>query len=370
MSDEAKMNKTTGRAGDALRHLPASPHTIAPRTAALKDGRAPRRKNVRFCRTKSALSAFFSLICVLIGSLAKAQSEPQYTGTFAMPSAVNPAAAGCAGLTSATAAFRQQWVGFDGAPRQFLLSVDTELAFLRNFHGLGLTAVQDKTGPVTALNLAASYSYHIYLDKGILGLGARFGVYNVKFESGDLHTSPSGLQDDYHQESDEALSGADDSQSAFDVGLGAFFQSEASFISLSLAHLTAPDLELKNGARLNVRPVLLVGGGRLLGRDVKARSFEPRLAFMTDFASWQLELMANFNFNRFFWAGVGVRLQDALPVAAGVRLRNGLDISYAYDISLSRLKRYNSGSHEVVARYSFDFDRQKPTKRYKSVRIL
>lgn len=302
--------------------------------------------------------------------MALAQSEPQYTGSFAMPSVVNPAAAGCGGLTSATAAFRQQWVGFDGAPKQFLLNAGTEIAFLHNFHGLGLTAVQDKAGAVTALNLAASYSYHIYLDKGILGLGARFGVYNVKFEAGDLHTSPSGLQDDYHQESDEALSGADDSQSAFDVGLGAFFQSEASFLSLSMAHLTAPELELKNGARLKVRPVLLLGAGRLLGRDVRARSFEPRLAFLTDFASWQLELMANFNFNRFFWAGVGARLQDALPVAAGVRLRNGLDISYAYDICLSRLKRYNTGSHEIVARYSFDFDRQKPTKRYKSVRIL
>ena len=67
---------------------------------------------------------------------------------------------------------------------------------------------------------------------------------------------------------------------------------------------------------------------------------------------------------------MGARLQDAMLFAAGVRLRNGLDIAYAYDLSLSRLSRYNSGSHEIAARYSFDFDRQKPTKRYKSVRIL
>lgn len=327
-------------------------------------------KNAMFSRAARFLSAFFSLICVLFGGDAKAQGEPQFSGSFALPSVQNPAAAGCSGAAAATAAFRQQWVGFEGAPRQFLLAADLEVALFRNFHGLGVAAVQDKVGALTNLNLTASYSYHIYLDKAVLGLGAKFGVYNVKFEGGGLRTSPTDLPDDYHQETDDALSGADDTHSAFDVGVGGFLQSEVSFLSLSMAHLTAPDIVLGSGARVNIRPVLALAAGRLLGRDVKSRSLEPRLTLMTDFASWQVEMMANFNFNRSFWAGMGARLQDAMLFALGVRLRNGLDIAYAYDLSLSGLRRYNSGSHEVAARYSFDFDRQKPDKRYKSVRIL
>ncbi len=341
-----------------------------PRFVVPTPGAPAKVKNVMFLRAARFLSAFFSLICALFGGDARAQGEPQFSGSFALPSVQNPAAAGCSGAATATAAFRQQWVGFEGAPRQFLLAADFEAAFLRNFHGLGVTAAQDKVGALTNLNLAASYSFHIYLDKAVLGLGAKFGVYNVKFETGGLRTSPSDLPDGYHQEADDALSGADDTRSAFDAGLGGFFQSEASFLSLSVAHLTAPDIELGSGARVNVRPVLALAAGRLLGRDVKVRSFEPRMTLMTDFASWQVEMMANFNFNRSFWAGMGARLQDAMLFAAGVRLRNGLDIAYAYDLGLSRLRRYNSGSHEIAARYSFDFDRQKPTKRYKSVRIL
>ncbi len=325
---------------------------------------------LRIFYARRALSAFFTLICVLYCQVAKAQSEPLFSGSFLMPSAVNPGAAGRSGLVDVTAAFRQQWIGFDGAPTQFFLAADAELSFLKNFHGIGVLAVQDKVGPVTALCLGGEYSFHIYLDKGMLGLGARFGAYNVKFGTSDLYTSPADLPSGFHQESDEALSGADDSQTAFDAGLGAFYQSEASFMSLSILHLTAPELEMKSGAKMNVRPVMNLGAGRLLGKDVRQRSVEPRLALRTDFASWQMEMWLNANFNPRFWLGLGARLQDALLASTGVRLKNGLDISYAYDLSLSKLRKYNSGSHEVVIHYSIDLSREKPTKRYKSVRIL
>lgn len=331
---------------------------------------SPLSAKTSFFSAKRALSAFFALICVLYYQVAKAQSEPLFTGAALMPSVVNPGAAGKSGLLDATAAFRQQWVGFEGAPTQFLLAADAEVRFLKNFHGVGLTAIQDKVGPVKAINLSAAYSYHIYLDKGILGLGASFGAYNVKFSASDLKTSTPDLPDGFHQESDEALSGADDSQTAFDVGLGAFYQSEASFLSLSVQHLTAPDIELKNGAVFNVRPVMSLSAGRLLGKDVKQRSVEPRLTMRTDLGSLQTEMWLNANFNPRFWLGLGARFQDAMLVATGVRLKNGLDISYAYDLSLSKLRKYNSGSHEVILHYSVDLNRERPTRRYKSVRIL
>lgn len=326
--------------------------------------------NVRFCSIKRALLAIFSLICTPTTEVASAQNEPNYTGSASLPSVVNPAAAGASGMASATAAFRQQWVGFDDAPQVMLIAADMQVSFLRNFHGIGILAVQDKTGAMTNINLAAAYSFHIYLDKGILGLGARFGAVNAKFSASSLHTAPADIQDGYHQETDPLIDGNDDSQTAFDAGLGAFYQSENAFLSVALQHLTAPTLTLKSNARINVRPLLTVNAGRLLGKDVRIRSFEPRVALMTDFASWQLELSAAFNCNKFFWFALGARIQDALLAQTGVRLRNGLDLAYAYDLSLSKLKRYNSGSHEIIARYSFDFDRQKPDKRYKSVRIL
>ncbi len=327
-------------------------------------------KKERFSAVKCAISIFFSLLCTLYCELAHSQNEVQFSGSFAMPLATNPGAAGRSGQVDATAAFRQQWVGFKGSPTQFFLAADMEVKFLKNFHGIAAVALQDKSGVVTTLNLFGTYSYHIYLDKGILGIGTRLGVYNIKFEGSDLSTVAASLTDNYHQQSDESIDGLDDSQSAFDVGLGAFYQSELSYLSLSMLHLTAPELEMDNGAIYNIRPVLTLGMGRLLGQDVRVRSFEPRFAMRTDFASLQMELSLNVNLHQRVWFGVGLRPQDAVIFGVGVRLRNGLDLSYDYDLTTSKIIRYSSGSHEIVARYSFDFDRTKPTKRYKSVRIL
>lgn len=323
-----------------------------------------------FYEMRCATLAFFSLFCNIGEECAVAQNEPLFSTSFQLPVAGNPGAVGRSGAFDATAAMRQQWVGFDGAPQQFFIAADAELNFLRNFHGVGVSVMQDKVGPVTALNMGASYSFHIYLDKALLGIGAKFGVHNIKFSTADLHTSPSGLSDGYHQESDALLSGNEESESAFDVGLGAYYQSEKAYAGIAFAHLTAPEIELVSTARYKIRPVMTLSAGRLLGKDLALRSLEPRFELRTDFATAQVEMTLNVNIRKLVWFGAGVRIQDAIPIGIGVHLKNGLDIAYNYDVSISKLRRYNSGSHDIAVRYSFDLGRDKPTTRYKSVRIL
>ena len=323
-----------------------------------------------FSVSKCALSVFFSLFCIGGEVCSFAQNEPLFSNSFQMPLASNPGAAGRSGMLDVTAAMRQQWVGFDGAPTQFYLAADAELPFLKAFHGLAITVLQDKYGPVTALNLTAAYSYHIYLDKALLGLGARFGVYNVDFSTSDLYTSPADLPDGYHQESDQLLQGGDESKAAFDVGIGAYYQSPMAYASLAVQHLTAPDIEMASGLAYKVRPTMVIAAGRLWAKDVNVRSLEPRFELRTDFSTMQLEMTLNVNIRQRVWFGSGVRLQDAIPISLGVHFKNGLDIAYTYDINISKLRRYSSGSHDVAVRYSFDLRRDKPKTTYKSVRIL
>ena len=323
-----------------------------------------------FFAVGSTRLAIFGLICTLSVGISVAQNEPQFSGAFAMPTVVNPAAAGRSGLLEVGAAFRQQWVGFDDSPSNFLLSVDSEMKFLKNFHGVGVVVLQDKVGPQTVLDMGANYSYHIYLNDGILGLGLRAGARNVKYEAGELTTAVPGMTDDYHQETDAVLQSVDDSQTAFDVGLGGFYQTEKCYLSLSFLHLTSPELEMKNGARYKVRPFMTFGAGMIMGKYIKDKALEPRVNLKTDFASMQIEMSLNAIIKQKVWFGLGWRLQDALLVGAGVRLPMGLDLSYNYDVSLSSLRRYNSGSHELSARYQLNLDRERATKTYKSVRIL
>lgn len=314
------------------------------------------------------LLLFFILFCSLNIQQVSAQNEMQFCGCANLGIVVNPGAAGKTGSWNAVGSFRKQWVGFDGAPQTTILGIDGEVKFLKSFHGVGVSVFHDKVGPLTTMNINGNYSYHLELGKGYLGLGARLGVINVAFKTSDLKPSVDGGENDYHQSSDEALQGGDDSGTTFDVGLGGFYQSEVSYVSLSLLHLNAPTVEMKGGAEIKSRPVVTFGAGRKLGSS--AMNLEPRIFFKSDFASSQLEMSALVNMKSKFAVGMGYRLQDAIFFEFGLNLSNGLYVGYTYDLCLSGLRRYNSGSHEVNVSYTFNIDVEKRTKRYKSVRIL
>ncbi len=321
-----------------------------------------------FYCNKGVLLLFFVLICILNGQVIYAQNEMQFAGYANLPIVVNPGAAGKTGTWNAVGAFRKQWVGFDGSPQTSILGVDGEVAFLKSFHGVGASVFHDKSGPLTMMNINANYSYHIELSKGQVGIGLRLGALNAAFNVSELSATVDGAETDYHQSSDLALQGSDDSGTSFDVGLGGFYQSSKSYISLSMLHLSCPKIELKSGTQIKARPILTFGSGYKLGSG--QTNFEPRLFFKSDFASWQLEMSGNVNMKDKIGFGVGYRLQDAIFFTFGINLSNGMYVGYGYDLCLSELHRYNSGSHEVGVSYTFNIDVEKRTKRYKSVRIL
>ncbi len=323
-----------------------------------------------FCRSNSVLLVVFILICNPHSRLLKAQNEMQFSGIANMPVVANPASAGRSGAINAVAAYRKQWVGFDGSPSTTLLGIDAEVKFLKNFHGVGALVFYDQIGPYTSININANYSYHIELNKGQLGIGARVGAQNIEMSFSDLSPSVGGYETDYHQSSDPTLEGSDDSGTALDIGLGAFYQSKVSFLSLSILHVNAPTIESKEGAKVSLKPTLIMSAGRKLGRARSDVVFEPRFAFKTDFSSTQVEGLGLVNFKEKVSCGLGYRMQDALMFQFGVNLSNGLSVGYDYDLSLSKVIRYSSGSHEIVVNYLFDVDMQRRTKRYKSVRIL
>ena len=95
----------------------------------------------------------------------------------------------------------------------------------------------------------------------------------------------------------------------------------------------------------------------------------PSVFFKSDAASYQVDLNMMVKYDKRLWAGLGYRLDDAVILLLGAELRNGIRFGYAYDLSISALSRYNSGSHEVYLAYSVLLGKKK-THKYKSVRFL
>lgn len=327
------------------------------------------KKNVNFSAFRGVFVSIFLLFCTVGVESALGQGAVMVLQNGSLPTSLNPGASGISGTYKADALMRQQWVGFSGAPRTTYLGVSGEFKFLKNFHGLGVQVMHDKIGVFTNLNLTADYSYHIELDKGVLGLGLRAGVLNVAFDASSLKTSVEGMEDDYHQENDAALQGSEDSSTKFDVGVGAFMQTADSYVGLSLLHLTAPQLETKTGTRIKRKPLLAAQLGRILNRT-SSLVFEPRYTFITDFTSMQMDMLLNATYKGKFGGTVGYRLQDAIILGVFCNLSMGLYVGYDYEICANRLHVGNSGTHEVAVSYKFNVDVEKRDKRYRSVRLL
>lgn len=327
------------------------------------------KKNTRFSELNCVILLFFVLICNSVGISLWAQSDMTMSQNAAVPSLLNPGSAGRTGTYQAVGAFKKQWVGIKGAPQSSFLGVNGEVAFLKNFHGVGAIVTHDVGGALTTMNIAADYSFHIELDKGLLGLGLRVGVLNAAFKVSDLSTTVDGLEDDYHQSSDPLLQGSDESATAFDAGLGAFFQTPKSYLGLSLLHLSVPKMELNSGAVIKRRPLMNLCAGRKLREDASL-GIEARANLLTDFSSTEIDVSLLANLKSKVTVGVGYRLQDAVFFQVGANLSSALYVGYDYDLCVTDFSSRTSGSHEIVLAYTFSIDVERRNKRYKSVRIL
>jgi len=72
-----------------------------------------------------------------------------------------------------------------------------------------------------------------------------------------------------------------------------------------------------------------------------------------------IDLTTNVLINNKFEGGVGYRIGDSVSALAGFYVTPSLRIGYSYDYTLSDLKKFNSGSHEVFILFDLGSSRDK-----------
>ncbi|NHM08380.1 type IX secretion system membrane protein PorP/SprF, partial [Flavobacterium sp. CYK-4] len=65
----------------------------------------------------------------------------------------------------------------------------------------------------------------------------------------------------------------------------------------------------------------------------------------------QVDVSGNFMFYDKFVVGAAYRWDAAVSALAGFQITDGLYVGYGYDMETTRLRKYNSGSHEVFLRF-------------------
>ena len=307
------------------------------------------------------------LIAFLVMNLvSEAQQDPQFSQNMFNHMTINPAFAGEQGQWSVSGIYRNQWMGMDGAPETYAINVDAPFRVGHADGGLGLGLMSDKLGMYTNLHLMLNYAYKIQMNFGVLSMGLKAGVMNLKL--GKDYYIPDG--DDFTQPgNDPALADAEASKMMFDAGVGVFLSGDKFYAGAAVAHLTKPLMKIGETGEFFWPRYLHLTGGYTIGISPRI-DIQPSVFFKTDFISSQFSVNANVVYDKTFWGGVSYRYNEAIVFMAGMELKAGLMLGYSYDWNSGKIGKYTGGSHEVSLAYHFGMKIGKKQKLYKSVRFL
>ncbi len=280
--------------------------------------------------------------------------------------AYNPGFAGISDMVCATAVNRQQWVGFERAPATTIFNISAPVSPFKINSGVGLTVNSDRIGFEKDISLTVSYSYHMEVGQGTLGIGINAGMFNMtldptwKIPGGDAFTPPSG---------DPLIPESKESSLAFDAGLGLYYKADRYYAGLSVTHINRPNIRFSKGVSFLSRHYYLTAG-YILQLPNPSLELLPSLYTISDGKIIHFSATSLIRYNKKIWGGVSYRPGDAIAAILGIELFNGIRIGYAYDFPISDIIRNTSGSHEFMVNYCFDISLGKSPMRYKSIRFL
>ncbi|MBI2722188.1 MAG: type IX secretion system membrane protein PorP/SprF [Bacteroidetes bacterium] len=281
---------------------------------------------------------FFSLLTVC----SFGQQLPQYTQYMLNEMAINPAVAGKDDFADVRSNSRYQWVGITDAPRTYMLTANGPLK-AKNM-GVGMNLFTDIVGPTRRTGLNFAYAYHVKLnDKDVrLSFGLNAGILQWGIDGSKLVL---------HDEGDQSLLTTYQTRYVPDFGAGIYFHKKNRFyLGLSAPQLYESPIGLYPGVTAKSRIVThlnLNGGYKFdLGDDFK---IEP--SFLAKYASpapIKIDGGLRVIYKEQIWIGGAYRHNDAFTALIGFMYKNYLMIGYSYDYTTTNIRKYTTGTHEIM----------------------
>ena len=290
------------------------------------------------------------LIALLMIETAYSQQQAVYSNFLMNEYFYNPAVAGSKNVHIANVQYRNQWVGFEDAPVNF--TANFYGSFKNNAkNGYGISLVNERAGLMNTTGVYIDYAHHFKLSQKIkLGLGIRPGYVQYRVRLYDAIVADQG---------DDVVTGSVYAANAFDVNTGFHLYSDKFFLMGSVQHLLGDEIKFTSyNSNLAFHYNLIAG----YNFAFKKKKVELQPSFMLKYVDpvpMQYSAMLKTTFNKKYWFGLIYRSDDALGLSLGMWVKERFNIAYGYDYSLSPIRKYNSGSHEVAL--SMIITKKKPT---------
>lgn len=305
----------------------------------------------------------FFILLLFLSVTARGQQLPLYSQYMMNSFLLNPAVAGSDGLTSFNLTAREQWLGFENSPRTVAISGQSRL--LKSSHisrgrsvrnrptrmsrsgnvGLGGYIFNDRNGIIDRTGFQGTYSYHIWMDRNQLSFGISLTAFQLKLDERNSLL---------HNDNDPLLNGRRNSLFVPDVNMGVYFSTPDYYVGFSSSQLLESALKFGSDGYRDFRMLrhyyLTAGYGLYLDDDI---TIEPSIMIQSTLESKvQADFNTRFYFRDDYWGGVSYRTSGALIMMGGVKV-DRYYFGYAFDYSLSSIRRHSFGSHEFMLNVKF-----------------
>lgn len=292
-----------------------------------------------------------------------AQYDPSFSHYFDMEPSFNPAAVGKQANLNVTAAYALDMAGFEHNPRTMYVAADMPFYVLKNYHGAGLSLVNDQIGLFTHQRLALQYSLKRPLLKGTLGIGVQGGLISEKFDGGKVDAGESG---------DPALPTTDVNGSGFDLGIGLYYMHGPWYVGLSAQHLTAPTIDMGETNEFKIDATYYFTGGYNIKLRNPFLTIKSSVLVKYDGTAWRGDITGRLVYqyeNKVLYGGASYSPTNSVTLLVGGSF-HGVILGYSYEFYTSAISMGN-GSHELFVGYQTPINLvKKGRNKHKSVRIL
>ena len=274
------------------------------------------------------------------------QQLPHYTQYMFNDFVINPAIAGIHNYYQIRTNHRFQWVGLEDPP------LTNSIAFYGPHAkwdmGYGGYIYNDVTGPTSRTGFTGAYAYNITVTGDIrLSMGLSLSLLQFRVDGTQLN--PKDV-------SDPSILNMTSTSYMPDAGLGVYLYAENYYVGLSVAQLLNNNVKIfenKNGLNRLKTHFNLVGAYSFeVDRDW---ILEPSVMFKgTAPKEISFDITARTEWKKMLWGAVSYRFRDAVSILLGYSYEETLFFGYAYDIGITTLRKYNTGTHEIMIGYRFN----------------
>jgi type IX secretion system PorP/SprF family membrane protein len=306
-----------------------------------------------------------------------AQQQPHYTQYILNTFIINPAVAGIENYWDVKASHRIQWAGLNGAPVTSYFTVHGPLrksdypaasitgytppgenprgrAYWQQYTtppahaGVGMTILNDKTGPLNRFSITGTYAHHIPInDRTTVSAGVSVGVQQMSLDASKL---------DFEQQGDPVIAASTQlNKWRPEVNAGMMLYSNTYYISAAVQNIIPQEIAYDNGKvvgdslyRGKLVPHLFFSGGyrAFINDDISV--LPSVMVRMITAAPVSFDLNTKFQFRDRVWMGASYRIQDGFAAMFGVNVNSTINIGYSYDYTTSSLNTVSKGTHEIL----------------------